>query len=104
MTSIERHDVILEEILFLLRLALRPQIKKYLESVFPSKNERIAFQNSDGRTSRKIADTCGLGKTKVGSLWKEWFKQGLGEMADTKGGGSRFVRSISLDDFGLELT
>ena len=81
-------DIVLEEILILLRLALRPQIQSFLEKILPSNDERVAFQNSDVRTS---------------NLWKDWHKQGLGDIIDTKGGGSRFVRSISLDDFGIEV-
>lgn len=87
----------------MLRLALRPQIQSFLEKILPSNDERVAFQNSDGRTSREVADTCGFGKDKIRNLWKDWHKQGLGDIIDTKGGGSRFVRSISLDDFGIEV-
>jgi hypothetical protein len=54
MASLDRKDAILEEVLILLRLALRPQIKTYLESVLPSNDERIAFQNSDGRNLREV--------------------------------------------------
>ncbi|MDF1537900.1 MAG: hypothetical protein P1Q69_03250 [Candidatus Thorarchaeota archaeon] len=103
MPNSEKGIELLEEILLLLRLQLWPKIRMDLEKTFTTNDDIIAFQNSDGQSTREIAETCGYGKDKINSLWKEWYLKGLGDMIETKGGGSRFVRRISLSNFGFEI-
>ena len=85
-----------------LKLAFTPQIASFIEGIFKSDDEKIAFEHSDGRTTSELEKVSGIKKDKMTSLWKKWFSLGLGTMVSAKGG-TRFVKSLSLKELGIEI-
>ncbi len=96
----ERTLDVLEEILKWTKVTSIPHVKKTLESVLSSDDERRAYHHSTGDTSRKVADLAGVSHGTIARWWKKWHRSGLGEMRRVRGG-SRFVRSFDLEDFGI---
>lgn len=90
------------EILALLQAGLKPTIREVLESVLDTPEKLRAYHFSDGRKSRDVEESSGISYSSVTNLWKTWFGHGLGKMVSARGG-RRFVRTLSLDEFGLEL-
>ncbi len=96
----ERTLDVLEEILKWTKVTSIPQVKKTLESVLSSDEERRAYHHSTGDSSRRVAELAGVGYGTVSRWWKKWHRSGLGEMQAVQRG-SRFVRSFDLEDFGI---
>lgn len=96
----ERTLDVLEEILRWTKVTSIPQVKKTLESVLSSDEERRAYHHSTGDSSRRVAELAGVGYGTIARWWKKWHRSGLGEMRRVRRGG-RFVRSFDLEDFGI---
>ncbi len=98
----ERVIQLLEEVLKWTKVTSIPGVRLTLEEVLASNEERTAYQNSTGKTSREVGALVGVGHTTISRWWKRWYRTGLGEMQSVRGG-NRFIRSFNLEDFGLEV-
>jgi hypothetical protein len=93
---------LLKEILKWTKVTNIPQVKSLLESTLASSEQRIAYEASNGKNVREVADIAHVGKSTIGRWWAEWVKLGLAELRPAKGG-DRAFRSFSLAEFGLEV-
>jgi len=95
---------ILREILKWIRFAGMKEVKSTLISVLDNEQKRLVYHLSDGtRGAVEIAKLAGIGSNRtVADMWQSWLKLSLGESIPVKGG-TRFVRSFDLTDFGIEL-
>jgi len=80
-----------------------PHVKRLLDEILQSSEEKVAYQNSDGkRTQVEIAKIAKVSQMTVSNYGKKWIKNGIAKaMATTKG--QRAVRLFSLEDFGIEV-
>lgn len=99
----ERTLSVLEEILKWTRVTAIPKVKEILLAMLPTDEEKVAYHCSTGRNSRRVAKKTGVDHTTIARWWKKWYRARLGEIQPVKGGGSRFVRSFSLENFGIEV-
>ena len=95
---------LLREILKWNKFAGMNQVQSVLENAMNTPEKRLAYQLSDGtRGTVEIAKLSKVGSTfKVGTLWKEWKRKGLGDSFSVQGG-ERFKRTFDLEDFGIEV-
>jgi hypothetical protein len=95
---------LLKEILKWTKFAGMSQVQSVLESALNTPEKRLAYQLSDGKNgTREVAERSKVGShMKVGGLWKEWRRKGLGDTLSVRGGGERFKRTFDLEDFGIE--
>ena len=94
---------LLKEILKWTKVTSIPQVKNLLESTLASPEQRLAYEASDGRNVREVADIAHVGKSTIGRWWVDWVRLGLAELQPAKGG-DRAIRSFSLAEFGLEVS
>lgn len=94
---------LLEEILKWVRLEGVQRAKDTLIGLLKTDTEKLVYENSDGRTSREIADVVGTSHATITNYWKKWARYGVVKEMSTRGGGSRFKRVFSLSDFGIEV-
>lgn len=86
-----------------IRLSGMSQLKTIFEQNMKTIEEKLAYELSDGeRSTRDIEKLTGIGRTKIGDLWKKWYRIGLMERS-TKYEGKRMARSFSLQDVGMEI-
>jgi hypothetical protein len=97
-----RLEKLMEEAIILLRIFTKPEIASRLNSALNTDELKLAFHHSDGKTTKDIEELTGIKKDRMTNLWKQWTSLGFGEMISVKGG-NRFVRSISLEDFGISI-
>jgi len=64
-------------------------------------SEKIAYHNSDGKTSTEIAKISGVSDFAVRSYWKKWASIGIAFPSEKFKG--RYERTFSLEDFGIEI-
>ena len=102
MNTKDRTVELLEELVKWTRVTSIPHVKKLLLEILASPKERVAYQLSDGRTSRKVAKEADVGYSTVTLWWKRWVKAGIAEPISASGG-QRAKRVFSLDDFGVEV-
>ncbi len=96
---------LLREILKWNKFAGMNQVQSVLENTLNTPEKRLAYQLSDGANGTvEVAKLSKVGSTfKVGSLWKEWKRKGIGDSFSVRGGGERFKRTFDLEDFGIEV-
>lgn len=93
----------MEEQLKWSRLAGMAQLRTIFENNL-SGNERNVYELSDGeRSVRDIEKLTNVGRTKIASLWKKWYRMGIMDKSE-KYEGRRMKRSFSLADVGIEVT
>jgi len=102
MSKEDRIIELLEELAKWTRVTSIPHVKKLLLEILASPKEKVAYQSSDGRASRKVAKEADVGYATVTLWWKKWVKAGIAEPISVKGG-QRAKRVFSLDDFGIEV-
>lgn len=93
---------ILREILKWIKVTSIPHVKKLLLELLPSDEEKLAYQYSDGRTSREVSRLVGVSHITITRWWKTWIRAGIAETIDVKGG-ERARRVFSLEDFCIEV-
>jgi DNA-binding MarR family transcriptional regulator len=93
---------LLREILKWTRFEGIQKARDTLETLLKTDIEKIIYQNSDGRTSREIAQLVGTSHPTVIRHWKRWSVYGIVEEVRSRGG-SRYKRVFSLPDFGIEV-
>ena len=93
---------LLEEILKWVRLEGAQRAKDTLAGLLKTDTEKLVYENSDGHTSREIAQVVGTSHVTVTNYWKKWARYGIVKEASARGG-TRYVRVFSLSDFGTEV-
>lgn len=91
---------LLEEILKWVRLEGVQRVETTLNKLLKTDTERLVYENSDGRTSREIAEIAGVSHTTVTNYWNRWAEYGIVEEVRARGG-TRYKRIFSLSDFGI---
>jgi hypothetical protein len=85
------------------RLSGMSQLREIFDRTMRTDEEKLAYELSDGeRSTRDIEKLTGIGRTKIGDLWKKWHRIGLMEKS-AKYEGKRMERSFSLLDAGIEI-
>jgi len=80
------------------------KVKDVLLSVLDDDEKKKIYHLSDGKnSSRKIADKIVGGKDKVIRHWSEWANFNIVEPIPVKGGGLRYKKIFSLEDFGIDV-
>lgn len=102
MSREDRIVELLEELVKWTRVTSIPQVKKLLLEILAKPEEKVAYQSSDGRASKKIAKEADVNYATVTLWWKKWVKVGIAEPISARGG-QRAKRVFSLDDFGIEV-
>jgi hypothetical protein len=93
---------LLEELVRWTKVTSMPHVKTLLMEVLSTPEERIAFQESDGKSSKEVAEHVGVSSRTITNWWKLWIKAGIAEAVPVRGG-QRAVRVFSLDDFGIKI-
>lgn len=93
---------LLEELVRWTKVISIPEVKKLLEEILSSPEEKVAYESSDGKPSQEVAKSANVSYVTVTVWWKKWIKAGLAEAISAKGG-QRARRLFSLDDFGIEI-
>jgi hypothetical protein len=93
---------LLEEIVKWVRLEGAQRAKDTLTGLLKTDVEKLVYENSDGRTSREIAQVVGTSHATVINYWKKWARYGIVKEKGSRGG-TRFVKVFSLEDFGIEV-
>jgi Fic family protein len=104
MSREERNHVteLLKEVLKWTKFQGMMKVKEVLLETLKKDEEKIVYQNSDGRDSRDIAKIAGISHQTVVNYWKRWANVGIVEPIKVRGG-IRYKKSFSLLDFGIEI-
>jgi hypothetical protein len=102
MSDQERVIELLEELLKWTRIASIPKVKNTLIDMLPTTEERVAYQQSDGKSSTAVSKLANVSYVTISRWWKRWTKAGMADTTSVRGG-KRAVRSFSLEDLGIEL-
>jgi transcription initiation factor TFIIIB Brf1 subunit/transcription initiation factor TFIIB len=94
---------LLEEILKWTRLEGLQKAKVALTELLKTESERLAYEYSDGRTSREVAVVVGVSHATIANYWKKWARYGIVTERSSRGGGTRYKRLFSLSDFGIDV-
>lgn len=98
----DRMIELLEELVNWTKVTNIPQVKKLLLDLLPSNEHKIAYHNSNGDSSREVAEVAGASHTDVARWWKIWVRAGIAEPLSVQRG-ERAKRVFSLEDFGIEM-
>jgi hypothetical protein len=98
----DRTIELLEELIKWTKVTSIPHVKKLLEEILTSPEEKVAYESSDGKPSQEIAALANVSFPTVTIWWKKWIKAGLAEPISSRGG-QRAKRLFSLTDFGIEV-
>jgi len=94
---------LLEELVKWTRVTSIPNVKKLLLEILTSPEEKIAYQESSGKTSsREVAKQANVSQFTVGKWWKKWIKAGIAESVPARRA-PRAKLIFSLEDFGIEV-
>jgi len=104
MNSRKENDTaqLLREILKWTKFQGMLKVKEVLLETLKKDEEKITYENSDGRDSRDIASIAGISHQTVVNYWRRWATLGLAEPIKVRGG-IRYKKSFSLLDFGIEV-
>ncbi len=65
--------------------------------------EKLAYEFSDGKTSREVSSLVGVSHATIAKYWKKWARYGIVTEIRAQGGGARYKKIFSLQDFGINL-
>jgi hypothetical protein len=94
---------LLEEILKWTRLEGLQKAKAALTELLKADAEKLAYEYSDGRTSREVAGVVGVSHATIANYWRKWSRYGIVVERSSRGGGTSYKRLFSLSDFGIEV-
>ena len=103
--SEEKYDRIislLEELLKWTKLLGIEKAQNALTSLLKSDAEKLAYEQSDGKTSREVSTIVGVSHATIANYWKKWARYGIVTEVSAKGG-TRYKRIFSLQDFGINV-
>ena len=92
---------ILKEILKWTKYGNVHQVKEIFSKNIKTNSEKLAYHNSDGKSSREIAKISSVSHDTIQKWWKSWAENGL-VSASSKFQG-RFEKNFSLCDFGIDV-
>jgi hypothetical protein len=90
------------EILKWIKVTSVPKVKTILESTLKTPEQKMAYQFSTGKKLLEVAKLANVSKSSVANWWESWARLGIAEMKSVRGG-SRAIRSFSLEDFGIDV-
>jgi Fic family protein len=93
---------LLEEILKWTKLQGLEKAQNALTTLLHTDSEKLAYENSDGKTSREVSAIVGVSHVTIANYWKKWARYGIVTEVSSKGGGTRYKRIFSLQDFGID--
>jgi hypothetical protein len=99
--KLDRIASLLEEQLKWQRIDGMGKVEALLKELMKRDVEKLVYENSDGRGSREVGEASGVSHMTVFNYWNKWAKYGLVEEVRSKGG-TRYRKSFSLSDFGIE--
>jgi hypothetical protein len=102
MSDQERVIELLEELVKWTKISSIPKVKSTLIDMLPTTEERIVYQQSDGKTSTAVSQLANVSNQTISRWWRKWTKAGIADAVSARGG-KRAVRSFSLEDLGIEL-
>lgn len=102
MSKEDRMIELLEELVKWTKVTSVPSVKKLLLEILPNPEDKIAYQLSDGKTRREIANQANVSGRTISSWWKKWIRNGIAVPISVQRG-KRAKRIFSLDDFGIEI-
>ncbi len=94
---------LLEELLKWTKLQGLEKAQNALTVLLKADAEKLAYEESDGKTSREISAIVGVSHVTIANYWKKWSRAGIVTEIGSKGGGTRYKRIFSLQDFGIEV-
>jgi len=94
---------LLEEILKWIRFQGWRNVKDILLDTLKDDLSKLVYHYSDGSSSREIAKRVSVSHATVTNYWKKWAKIGIVEPIKVRGGGIRYKRMFSLEEFGIEI-
>jgi len=103
MSKDDRMIELLEELVKWTKVTSIPSVKKLLLEILTSPEEKIAYQASDGKSSKEVAKQANVSYVTITFWWKKWIKAGIAESVSVQRG-ERAMRIFSLDDFGIEVS
>ena len=98
----DRMIQLLEEILKWTSFEARQNVRNTFIELLKTDAEKLIYQNSDGRTSREVAQAAGTSHGTVVNYWRKWSGHAIVEEVRSRGG-TRYKRVFSLTDFGIEV-
>jgi hypothetical protein len=102
--QINEQTRLLREILKWIKFVGMKEVKDILNNVLIEDTKKIVYHYSDG--SRGTQDFKTIANVKstatISRYWKEWYKLGIVEMINVKGG-ERAKKLFELEDFGIEI-
>jgi hypothetical protein len=93
---------LLEELVKWTKFSSFPQVRQVLLDILPADENKIAYQYSDGRKSKDIAELANVDDSTIRDWGKIWVKVHIAEFKSVKGG-ERAIRLFSLEDFGIDI-
>lgn len=93
---------LLEELVKWTKVTSIPKVKGLLLEILSKPEQKIAYQASDGKTRKEVADQADVSGFTISKWWEKWTRAGIAKAVSVRGG-NRAVRSFSLDDFGIEI-
>lgn len=101
MSNEDKMIELLEELVRWTKVTSIPHVKKLLEEILQSPEEKVAYQTSDEKMSyEEIAKLVNVSTVTISNYGKKWIKNGIAKSVSVKGG-QRAVRLFSLEDFGI---
>ncbi len=100
--KLDRIVSLLEELLRLERIDGMRKVETLIKELIKRDVEKLVYENSDGRTSREIAEASSVSHGTVVNYWNKWAKYGLVQELKSRGG-TRYRKIFSLSDFGIEV-
>lgn len=97
----DRIITLLEELVKWKRFEGSQLAKKILKDSFSKDSEKLAYQNSDGKSSAEVASIAAVSDFTVRSYWKKWSTEGL--VVPSQKFRGRYERIFSLEDFGIDI-
>lgn len=101
--AFERIGKLLEEQVRWTKFLATPHLREVFEKNVSTDEEKIVYELTDGeRSTRDIEKIAKVGRTKVATLWKKWYKLSIMDKS-TKYGGGRLKKSFSLSEVGIDV-
>ena len=99
----DRLIVLLEEILKWTRFQGWRNVKYVLLDALKDDVSKLVYHYSNGSSSRDIAEKVSISHVTVTRYWDRWSKIGIVEPIKVRGGGTRYKKMFSLEEFGIEI-
>jgi Fic family protein len=101
--KIDRIINLLEEILKWQKLQGLEKAQSAIKTLLTNDVEKLAYEFSDGKTSREVSAVVGVSHVTIANYWKKWAKYGIVTEIKAQGGGTRYRKIFSLSDFGIDV-